>query len=127
MVTGKGLQNQTPHRELSPHALRRLAGNAAVIVLMVLLGLFLVWRPIQSARIVRDIERLNRLKAETLEINARLKLERATLTHLDRVEKLARRDYGFIDPNKNQVFDVFVKDSASQPPRILPSSPREDG
>ncbi|MEW6380417.1 MAG: septum formation initiator family protein [bacterium] len=113
MVAGKGLQNQTPHRELSPHALRRLAGNVVVIILMVLVGLFLVWRPIQAARIVRDIERLNGLKAELIEINARLKLERATLTRLDRVEELARREYGFIDPNKSQIFDVFIKDSTS--------------
>ncbi|MEW5802202.1 MAG: hypothetical protein AB1847_08870 [bacterium] len=109
MVVNKKVQNPDAHRELSPHAVRQLWRQVPMIILFVLLGLFLAWRPIQTARLIRDIDRLNRLKAETMEINVRLKLEKATLTCLDRVENLARKEYGFVDPNQNQVIDVFIK------------------
>jgi len=111
MLASKGLQNRIPQQMgqiSSPPALRQLTGTIPMVIIAVLLGLFLVWRPIQVARLVRDIEQLNRLKAEVLEINTRLKLERATLSRLDRVESLARKDYGFIDPNKSQVIDIFM-------------------
>jgi cell division protein FtsL len=114
-VINKGVQNSKVHRELSPHAVRQLLGYIPVVVFFVLVGLFLTWRPIQVARLIRDIERLSRLKTEMLETNVRLKLERSTLTRLDRIEKLARKEYGFIDPNKSQLIDIFIKDSAPQP------------
>ena len=112
-VVNKEVQNSKVHRESSPqlHTVRQLLGYVPVVIFLVLVGLFLTWRPIQVARLIRDIERLNRLKTELRETNVRLKLERSTLTCLDRIERLARREYGFIDPNKSQVIDVFIKDS----------------
>lgn len=114
-IVNKEIKNSKIHRELSPHAVRQLLGYVPVVIFLVLVGLFLTWRPIQVARLIRDIERLNKLKIELRETNVRLKLERSTLTCLERVEKLARREYGFIDPNKSQVIDVFIKDSAPRP------------
>lgn len=95
---------QIPDR--GPPVIRHLIGYVAGIALVALFGLFLAWRPIQMVRLTRDVEQLNKLKAELIEINARLKVERATLSRLDRIEKLARGKYGFIDPDKNQ--DFFV-------------------
>jgi len=112
-VINKEVPNSKVHRELEPHAVHQLLRYIPVVIFLVLVGLFLTWRPIQGARLIRDIERLSRLKTELIETNVRLKLEMSTLTRLDRIEKLARKDYGFIDPNKSQLIDVFIKKQES--------------
>ena len=115
MLAKKKLQNQVPHRKLAPHMHRQVLRYVLEVLFFVLVGLFLAWRPIQISRLTRDIGELQKLKAEMTEINARLKLEKATLIGLDRIEEKVRRECGFIDPGKKQVIDFYIKDSSFHP------------
>jgi cell division protein FtsL len=78
------------------------------ILFFTFVGLFLAWKPIQVTRLIRDIRQLHKLKTEMVEINARLNLEKATLTRLDRIEERARREFGFVDPDESQVIDFTL-------------------
>ena len=109
MLIKKKMQNQILHRELAPHSFRRMLSYILKVLCFVLVGLFLAWKPIQISRLTKDIGQLQKLKAQTTEINIRLKLEKATLIGLDRIEKKARRECGFIDPDRKQIVDFCIK------------------
>ena len=95
--------------------LRQKCGYGLGILFLTLVGLFLAWKPIQVTRLIRDIRQLHKLKTEMVEINARLNLEKATLTRLDRIEERARREFGFVDPDESQIIDFTLNLSPHQP------------
>ena len=114
LAKGKA-QNQALYRELAPHTFRQVLRYILEALFFVLVGLFLAWRPIQISRLTRDIGQLQKMKAQTMEINARLKLEKATLIGLERVEKKARLECGFIDPDRKQIIDFCIKNYSFHP------------
>ena len=114
LAKGKA-QNQLLYRELAPHTFRQVLRYILEALFFVLVGLFLAWRPIQISRLTRDIGQLQKMKAQTMEINARLKLEKATLIGLERIEKKARLECGFIDPDRKQIIDFYIKNYSFHP------------
>lgn len=114
LAKGK-VQNQELYRELAPHTFRQVLKYIVEVLFFVSIGLFLAWRPIQISRLTQDIKQLQKLKAQTMEINARLTLEKATLIGLERIEKKARLECGFIDPEREQLIDFYIKDYSFHP------------
>ena len=115
MLAKRKAHNQVLYRELAPHTFRQVLRYIVKVLFFVSIGLFLAWRPIQISRLTQDIRQLQKLKAQTMEINARLTLEKATLIDLERIEKRARLECGFIDPEKEQVIDFYIKNYSFHP------------
>lgn len=103
---------QSPLRQVKSHPILGVLKYVGLMLFFVLMGLWWAARPIQHARLLRQIKRLQQTKAELMEIQARLHLEKAALCRLDRVEKRARRDYGFIDPNRSQIINISIDESS---------------
>jgi len=114
LAKGKA-QNQVLYRELAPYTSRQLMRYILKVLFFVLIGLFLAWRPIQISRLTKDIGQLQKLKAQIMEVNTRLKLEKATLIGLERIEKKARLKFGFTDPDREQLIDFCIKNYSFHP------------
>lgn len=93
------------HPELVICLLQKQACFIGGILLCALIGLFIAWRPIQIVKLKEDIQYLHQLKAEMIEINSRFNIEKASLSRLERIEKKAKQEFGFIDPQENQIID----------------------
>lgn len=66
-----------------------------------------VWQSVNVIRLGYDVEQLKKEKARLVKMNEMLKIEVATLTSPDRIERIARARLGMRTPEDSQV--VLVK------------------
>ena len=92
------IDNSQVVREVDPRASRDLWG-LAVLVLTLVGGLVLyAWPHLQIRETSRAQDRMSRQREQLLEENRKLRLEKATLESLRRVEAIAVRDLGLVAP-----------------------------
>lgn len=72
-------------------------------------GVALAWPRLHDLRLRYDFRALLAQQEELVRQNQRLRLERASLRSLARIEEIARRDLGLTDPRDGQV--VWVEAS----------------
>ena len=87
--------------------LRRLALYGAVIVVPLLVY---VWQRVDFIRISYRAEALSRQRQDLQERNKQLTIERSLLLAPDRIERVARRQLGLVDPSPSDVKRVQVID-----------------
>jgi len=92
--------------------LRRLLLCGAAIVIP-LLGY--VWQRVEFVRTSYHIDALSKQKQELHELNKQMTIERAMLLAPSRIEEVARRQLGLVDPPPENVRHVQVLDGRIDP------------
>lgn len=91
------------HRERDRGRLRRM-GVAVALGAVLMAGLLgVVGLRAQQVRLSYRLDALRTTRAETEELNRRMKVELATLRSLARIEDKARHELGMVAPGKDQV------------------------
>ena len=92
------IDNSNVIREVDPRASRDLAW--LLILVMTLVGglVLYAWPHLQIRETSRAQDRMSRQRERLLEENRKLRLEKATLENLRRVETIATRDLGLQPP-----------------------------
>ena len=73
------------------------------LIMLLVFTMALVWINHQSVQTRYDITQLNKEQIRLMDLNAKLKVEFANLTALDRLERLARDNLGLAAPRPDQV------------------------
>jgi cell division protein FtsL len=108
------IDNSQVIREVDPRASRDLWW-LLVLVMTLVGGLVLyAWPHLQIRETSRAQDRMSRERERLLEENRKLRLEKASLENLRRVETIATRDLGLVAPLPEQV--VIVDRPAPPPP-----------
>ena len=93
-------------REVDPRSFRDLF-SLLVLVAVLVVGLVLyAWPHLEIRQTGMATERMNREKERLIEQNRKLRLEKATLENLRRVESIARRELGMETPAPERVIVV---------------------
>jgi len=94
------------------HELRRVLLIGAGLLIPVL---FYVWEQVEYIRYGYRIEQFRKDKAQLLEWNRQLKLEKATLESLNRIERLAEKRLGLVPPGTDNTVKVELTGKAPAP------------
>ena len=97
-LLGKSIDNSQVVREVDPRSSRDLWWLILLGALLVLGGVLYAWPHLQIRRAGKEAQELSREKERLLEENRKLRLEKATLENLRRVEVIASRDLGLLAP-----------------------------
>lgn len=81
----------------------RLFLAVSVVLLLIAFAMSMVWINHRSVQTGYEITQLNREQIRLMDLNAKLKVEFANLTTLDRLERLARESLGLVAPRPDQV------------------------
>jgi cell division protein FtsL len=87
--------------------LRRLLFYGAAIVVPLLVY---VWQRVEFLRVSYEVEALKKDRQQLQEQNKQLGVERSFLLSPDRIERLARKELGLVDPQPTDVRRVAVID-----------------
>jgi cell division protein FtsL len=87
--------------------LRRLLLCGAAIVVPLLVY---VWQRVEFLRVSYEVEALKKERQQLQEQNKQLTVERSFLLSPDRIERLARKELGLVDPSPTDVRRVAVID-----------------
>ena len=105
-------------REVDPRSLRDLL-SALVLVAVLVVGLVLyAWPHLQVRQTSVQTERMNREKEKLIEQNRQLRLERAALQNLRRVETIATRQRGMSSPPPERLIVVERPEPAPDAARV---------
>ena len=97
-LLGKSIDNSQVVREVDPRSSRDLWWLILLGALLVLGGVLYAWPHLQIREAGKEAQELSREKERLLEENRKLRLEKATLENLRRVEVIASRDLGLSAP-----------------------------
>ena len=105
-------------REVDPHAFRDLL-SLLVLVAALVVGLVLyAWPHLQIRQTGMATERLNREKERLIEQGRKLRLEKAALENLRRIESIATRELGMATPPPERVIVVERPESPPEAARV---------
>jgi cell division protein FtsL len=105
-------------REVDPHAFRDLL-SLLVLVAALVVGLVLyAWPHLQIRQTGMATERLNREKERLIEQGRKLRLEKAALENLRRVESIATKELGMATPAPERVIVVERSESPPEAARV---------
>ena len=97
-LLGKSIDNSQVIREVDPRSSRDLWWLILLGAVLVLGGVLYAWPHLQLREAGREAQELSRDKERLLEENRKLRLEKAALENLRRVEVIASRDLGLLAP-----------------------------
>jgi len=113
----KAIDNSRVVREVDPRARRELRAVFALVLALVAALALYAWPHMELRQTGLDILELQRVRERLLERNRKLRLEKASLEDLQRVEELATRQLGLASPAAEDVIVV-------EPPRPLAEGSR---
>jgi cell division protein FtsL len=100
------VDNSQVVREVDPRSFRDLA-SLLVLVAVLVVGLVLyAWPHLESRQTGMATERMNRERERLIEQNRKLRLEKAALENLRRVEAIAAKELGMAPPLPERVIVV---------------------
>lgn len=106
-VRSESMQQELPFGVRVRRGRHRLARELKPILLVgviLLLGLlFYVWQHVQVVRLSYQVERLRTARATLIQEGKALRVELGRLRSLRRVEELARRKLGMVNPVSGQI------------------------
>lgn len=111
----KDVRNNPIVREVDEQRQRELWQSTAIGVLLVLVLLVTAWQHFELLRHGYDLEQMQRERAAEAEVNRHLRLEIETLRASGRIEKLATRRLGMIEPGPEDAI-VLERVVAPAPP-----------
>ena len=97
-LLGKSIDNSQVIREVDPRSSRDLWWLILLGALLVLGGVLYAWPHLRLREAGKEAQELSREKERLLEENRKLRLEKAALENLRRVEVIASRDLGLAAP-----------------------------
>lgn len=110
----KSINNSQVVREVDHRANRALVGLLVLVgVLVVGLGLY-AWPHLALREAVNSANKLSQDRDRLMEENRKLRLEKASLENLRRVEKIATKRLGLLPPDPERVIVV-------EPPQEVPA------
>ncbi|HEU5181754.1 MAG TPA: cell division protein FtsL [Candidatus Polarisedimenticolia bacterium] len=110
--------------EARARELRRLAWICAGLLIPIL---FYVWQQIEFIRTGYQIEQLRAEKIRLTEWNRQMKLERATLSNLKRIEQLGRARLGLVPPDPENTVKIRLTGDSAATRSVAQSSPPAGG
>jgi cell division protein FtsL len=108
-LLGKAIDNSQVIREVDPRASRDLWWLILLGAVLVLGGVLYAWPHLQLREAGREAQELSREKERLLEENRKLRLEKAALQNLRRVEAIATRDLGLKPPAPERTVVVEIE------------------
>jgi cell division protein FtsL len=106
LVIPKAIDNSQVVREVDPRSSRDLFWLLALVAVLVGGLTLYAWPHFQLRQTSYATEQMAREKERLLEENRKLRLEKATLENLGRVETIAVRDLGLAPPSSERVVVV---------------------
>jgi cell division protein FtsL len=94
--TAPPVRNRHLVREMDRRRIRDLLLVGALVIVLLLPLLTYVWYHMEWIRVGYEMQRLKQEREAQVELNARLRLEKATLESLGRVEREARGKLGLV-------------------------------
>jgi len=98
IVVPKAIDNSKVVREVDPRSSRDLWWLVAVVATLVLGLVLYAWPHLQVRQVDSERVRMSREREQLVEANRKLRLEKASLENLKRVEQIAVRDLGLRPP-----------------------------
>jgi cell division protein FtsL len=117
-LLGKSIDNSQVIREVDPRASRDLLWLLLLGAMLVLGGVLYAWPHLQLREAGREAQELSREKERLLEEARKLRLEKAALENLRRVETIATRDLGLRAPLPESTVVVEVEAPAVPTGRV---------
>ena len=114
MLVPKAIDNSQVVREVDPRSSRDLWWLVAVVATFVLGLVLYAWPHLQVRQVDSDRVRMSRERESLVEVNRKLRLEKASLQNLNRVEQIAVRDLGLRPPAPESL--IVVERLAPVPP-----------
>jgi cell division protein FtsL len=116
------IDNSRVVREVDRRAHRDLWALLALVLLLVVGAGLYAWPHLQHRQTTMESERMNRERERLLEENRKLRLEKAALENLRRVETIAVRDLGMAAPAPERTIVVEVPPSVPEGTRLASRS-----
>jgi cell division protein FtsL len=114
ILVPKAIDNSQVVREVDPRSSRDLWGLVAVVATLVLGLVLYAWPHLQVRQVDSERVRMSRERERLVEVNRKLRLEKASLENLGRVEQIAVRDLGLRPPAPESL--IVVERTAPVPP-----------
>jgi cell division protein FtsL len=89
--------------------------------------LFYVWQQVEYIRYGYQVEQLRQERSRLVEWNRQLKLERATLLNLRRVEKVAAGQLGLVPPTSQNTLKIRLSGESGAPQDVARRSAPVEG
>jgi cell division protein FtsL len=89
--------------------------------------LFYVWQQVEYIRYGYQVEQLREERSRLVEWNRQLKLERATLLNLRRVEKVAAGQLGLVPPTSENTVKIRLSGETGAPQNVARRSAPAEG
>jgi cell division protein FtsL len=122
---GKPIDNSQVVRQVDPRASREIWFLLVLVALLVSGLVLYAWPALQIRNTGIAAVQLSREKERLLEENRKLRLEKAALENLKRVETIATRDLGLLPPPPES--SVVVETQKPLPPRGQVASGKTEG
>ena len=122
---GKPIDNSQVVRQVDPRASREIWFLLVLVALLVGGLVLYAWPALQIRNTGMTTVQLSREKERLLEENRKLRLEKASLENLKRVETIATRDLGLAPPAPES--SVVVETQKPLPPGAQVASGKADG
>ncbi len=113
IMAPKAIDNSQVVREVDPRSSRDLWWLVAVVATLVLGLVLYAWPHLQVRQVDGERVRMSREREQLVEANRKLRLEKASLENLKRVEQIAVRDLGLRPPAPES---LIVVERALPPP-----------
>jgi cell division protein FtsL len=113
IMVPKAIDNSQVVREVDPRSSRDLWWLVAVVATLVLGLVLYAWPHLQVRQVDGERVRMSREREQLVEANRKLRLEKASLENLKRVEQIALRDLGLRPPAPES---LIVVERVAPPP-----------
>ena len=110
--------NQCLVKERDQARARELQRVVWICAAMLVPVLFYVWQQVEYIRYGYRVEQLRSEKSRLVEWNRQLKLERATLLNLRRVEKVAAGQLGLVPPSSENTVKIRLSGESGTPQNV---------
>jgi len=117
-LLGKSIDNSKVIREVDPRSSRELFWLILLGAVLVLGGVLYAWPHLQLREAGKEAQELSREKERLLEENRKLRLEKATLENLRRVEVIASRDLGMKPPAPEETIVIELPPPPGTAPQM---------
>lgn len=122
---GKPIDNSQVVRQVDPRVSREIWSLLLLVALLVGGLVLYAWPALQIRNTGMTTVQLSRERERLLEENRKLRLEKAALENLKRVEAIATRDLGLVPPAPES--SVVVETQKALPPGAQVASGKTDG
>jgi cell division protein FtsL len=129
LLLPRAIDNSQIVREVDPRASRHLWLLLGLVASLVAGMALYAWPRLEAQRLDEMAEQMQRQRERLLEQNRKLRLEKASLENLERVQAIATRELGFATPEPERIFTAtlparlpegtrFVSAPDSRPTRV---------